>query len=160
MLPCKPGGELDPFSAQERRRVMQAVRRNGTEPERRLRRALWGAKLRYRLRRQIAGARPDLCFVGTKVAVFVDGCFWHGCPEHYSAPAHNAGFWKEKLRKNRARDQRDNERLKAAGWNVLRYWECEVRKDAMKIVEVVEERVRGPVRDSGQGGDGAPERHG
>ena len=63
---------------------------------------LWSAGLRYRLQRKIAGTRPDLCFVGAKVALFVDGCFWHGCPDHYSAPVHNSSFWNEKLRKNQA----------------------------------------------------------
>ena len=110
----------------------------------RLRRALWRAGLRYRLQGKIAGTCPDLCFAGAKVTVFVDGCFWHGCPEDYSAPVHNSGFWNEKLRKNQARDQRDNQRLKAAGWRVLRYWECEVREDAQRIVEEVGQRVRHP----------------
>ena len=160
MPSCDPGGELDPFPPEERRRVMQAVGRNDTEPELRLRRALWSASLRYRLHRRIAGTRPDLCFVGAKVTVFVDGCFWHGCPDHYSAPVHNFSFWNEKLRKNQARDQRDNRRLEAAGWNVLRYWECEVREEATRIVEEVGQRVRCPALDFRRGGVGAPRRRG
>ena len=144
MPSCDPGGELDPFPPEERRRVMQAVGRYDTEPEMRLRRALWSAGLRYRLRRRIAGTRPDLCFVGAKVAVFVDGCFWHGCPDHYSAPAHNSSFWNEKLRKNQARDRRDDRRLEMEGWRVLRYWECEVRQEATRIVAEVRQRMMGP----------------
>lgn len=159
MLPCDPGGELDPFPPKERRRVMQAVGRNDTEPEMWLRRALWSAGLRYRLQRRIAGTRPDLCFLGAKVAVFVDGCFWHGCPLHYSAPVHNSSFWSEKLRKNKARDRRDDRRLKLAGWNVLRYWECEVREKAIRIVEEVDQVVRGPSLKSRRGGEIAPEKH-
>ena len=146
MLPCDPGGELDPFPPEERRRVMRAVGRNDTRPELRLRRALWSAGLRYRLQRKIAGTRPDLCFVGVKVAVFVDGCFWHGCPDHYSAPVHNSSFWNEKLRKNQARDRRDDRRLETAGWSVLRYWECEVLVEVTRIVEEVGQRVRGRAR--------------
>ena len=144
MPPCDPGGELDPFPPEERRRVMQAVRRDDTEPEMRLRLALWKAGLRYRLRRRIARTRPDLCFVAARVSVFVDGCFWHGCPHHYSAPVHNSLFWNEKLRKNQARDLRDNQRLEAAGWSVLRYWECEVRRETTRIVEEVGQRVMDP----------------
>ena len=141
---------MDPFPPEERRRVMQAVRKSDTAPEMRLRRALWSTGLRYRLRRRISGARPDLCFLGARVAVFVDGCFWHGCPEHYSAPVHNFAFWNEKLRKNQMRDQRDNRRLEAAAWNVLRYWECEVREEATRIVEEVGQRVRDPASASGE----------
>ena len=148
MPSCNPGGELDPFPPGERRRVMQAVGRNGTEPEMRLRRALWSTGLRYRLQRIVAGTRPDLCFVGAKVTVFVDGCFWHGCPDHYSAPVHNFSFWNEKLRKNQARDRRDDRRLKAEGWGVLRYWECEVKKETAGIVTEVGRHVRGSTRDS------------
>ena len=159
MLSCDPGGELDPFPPKKRRRVMQAVGRNDTEPEMRLRRALWSAGLRYQLRRRIAGTRPDLYFVGAKVAVFVDGCFWHGCPDHYSAPVHNSSFWNEKLRKNQARDRRDDRRLEVAGWNVLRYWECEVREEATRIVEEVVHRVRRPVRNSRRGRECASKQH-
>ena len=147
MLTCDPGGKLDPFAPAERRRVMQAVGRNDTEPEIRLRRFLWSAGLRYCLDRSIAGTRPDLCFIGAKLAIFVDGCFWHGCPDHYSAPVHNSSFWNEKLRKNQARDRRDDRRLAAVGWNVLRYWECEMRQEATRVVQEVVQRVRGPVRE-------------
>ena len=144
MRACDPGGELDPFAPEERRRVMQAVRRCDTEPEMRLRRALWNAGLRYRLNRRIAGTRPDLCFVRARVAVFVDGCFWHGCPEHYSAPVHNSSFWGEKLHKNQARDRRDDRRLAGIDWSVLRYWECEVKEDAGRIVDEVSQRIKMP----------------
>ncbi|MDE0083250.1 MAG: very short patch repair endonuclease [Gammaproteobacteria bacterium] len=153
VLSCDAGGKMDPFPPEVRRRVMQAVRRKDTEPEMTLRRALWSAGLRYRLGRRIAGTRPDLCFLGAKVAVFVDGCFWHGCPDHYSAPTHNFSYWNEKLRKNQARDRRDDHRLAAAGWSVLRYWECEVQEEARRIVEEVQCWVRGPARDLHRSGD-------
>ena len=75
--------ELAPFPPEDRRRVMQAVGKNDTEAEMRLRRAPWIADFRYRLHPKIAGTRPDLCFVRAKVALFVDGCLWHGCLHHY-----------------------------------------------------------------------------
>ena len=80
-----------------------------------------------------------------KVAVFVDGCFWHGCPEHYSRAARTTlPSGNEKLRKNQARDLRDGRRLEAAGWSVASgYWECEVKDTAARIVEEVRQRVRG-----------------
>lgn len=120
---------------------MQAVGRHDTAPEMTLRRALWHRGLRYRLRRRIAGCRPDLCFLGAKVAVFVDGCFWHGCPDHYSAPANNAEFWREKLRRNRERDARNDRDLRAEGWTVLRYWSCEVKSDIERLVDEIRSNV-------------------
>lgn len=83
--------------------------------------------------------RPDLVFKGARVAVFVDGCFWHGCPEHLHAPKHNAAYWTEKLRRNRQRDELDSARLARAGWIVLRVWEHVKPTDA---ADEVERRVR------------------
>jgi DNA mismatch endonuclease (patch repair protein) len=82
----------------------------------------------------VAGAPPDVVFPRAKVAIFVDGCFWHGCPEHYSAPVNNAEFWRKRLAQNQDRDARDTLRLQAAGWIVLRFWECEIRSDIASVV--------------------------
>lgn len=84
---------------------MKAVGKQDTAPELRLRLKLWRTGLRYRKHPRIAGTRPDLALVGSRIAVFVDGCFWHGCPRHYVAPVGNAAFWRERLRRNRARDR-------------------------------------------------------
>ena len=105
---------------------MKAVRRSDTAPELRLRRSLWQHGLRYRKHPRIAETRPDLAFLGPRIAVFVDGCFWHGCPDHYVAPASNAAFWREKLRRNKALDRRVTNRLEGDGWLVVRIWECQV----------------------------------
>ena len=72
--------------------------------------------------------RPDFVFRQERVALFVDGCFWHGCPLHSSRPRQNAEFWEAKLKANRERDKRQTRALKAAGWTVLRYWEHELRE--------------------------------
>lgn len=74
----------------------------------------------------IAG-RPDFAFPKSKLAVFVDGCFWHGCPRCYSAPATSKAFWKAKLAKNKARDLAVNRRLRKDGWNFIRIWECKLK---------------------------------
>lgn len=116
----------DPFSPEKRSEVMRAVAHFDTAAEMRLRRALWSQGLRYRIHQKIARAKPDLVFTGARVAVFVDGCFWHGCPVHYSAPVNNAVFWREKLDSNVARDRRNDQDLADAGWTVVRVWECEV----------------------------------
>ncbi len=107
---------------------MSAIRGRDTKPEILLRKALWHKGYRYRLKNRLPG-RPDIVFSTERVAVFVDGCFWHGCPEHYQKPATNANFWREKIRRNRKRDREVNALLKSQGWKVLRFWEHEVRNN-------------------------------
>ncbi len=125
---------MDQFTKEKRSEIMRSVRTQGTAPEIRLRRALWKAGLRYRTRTRIEGAKPDVAFLGKRVLVFVDGCFWHGCPLHYTQPVENAAFWHAKIEKNRARDTRYNQTLESKGWRVLRFWECEVEKELERVV--------------------------
>ncbi|MEV1043779.1 very short patch repair endonuclease [Streptomyces sp. NPDC049916] len=107
---------------------MQAIRSRDTQPERLIRRLVHAQGLRYRV-----AAKPlpdlrrtaDLVFRPVRVAVFIDGCYWHGCPEHYVSPKTNAGYWSEKVARNVARDRDTDERLSQAGWTVLRFWEHE-----------------------------------
>lgn len=120
---------------------MQAVRRKDTAAELHLRRALWRAGLRYRVHLRVAGTPPDLVFTRAKVAVFVDGCYWHGCPRHYVPPKSNESFWIKRLAQNQNRDARDTLRLQAAGWAVLRFWECEVLRQTEEVVASVKEAV-------------------
>jgi DNA mismatch endonuclease (patch repair protein) len=72
---------------------------------------------------------PDFVFLSRRLAIFVDGCFWHGCPQHGTALASNKKFWREKIARNRARDRQVNRALKAKGWHVLRVWEHELAKE-------------------------------
>lgn len=106
---------------------MARVRSQGTDPELKLRRALWGLGFRYRLRQSLPGT-PDLTFPARRLAVFVDGCFWHGCPDHYVAPVVNAAFWEAKLARNQNRDRTVDAVLQASGWQSLRLWEHEVNQ--------------------------------
>jgi len=86
-------------------------------------------------RQQPFSVRPDFVFPKLKTAVFVDGCFWHGCPRHATQPRTNAKFWREKIAGNRARDRRVNRTLRADGWTVVRVWEHELlRRDEAKLV--------------------------
>jgi DNA mismatch endonuclease (patch repair protein) len=71
--------------------------------------------------------RPDFVFSSKRMAIFVDGCFWHGCPRHGTQPEGNAAFWRAKFRRNRARDRRDTRNLHRDGWQVVRLWEHELR---------------------------------
>ncbi|WBQ07815.1 very short patch repair endonuclease [Kribbella sp. CA-293567] len=120
----------------------QKSRNTGTEVA--LRRALHALGMRYRIhRRPVRGVRreADVVFGPARVAVFVDGCFWHGCPLHATWPKNNAEFWKTKIEANRRRDADTNSRLLAAGWLSLRVWEHEsVESAAARIRSVVDER--------------------
>ncbi|RIQ19480.1 very short patch repair endonuclease [Jiangella rhizosphaerae] len=125
-----------------RSRNMQANRRRDTGPERALRSALHQAGYRYRcdLLIDLPGGvrvRPDIVFTKRLVAVFVDGCFWHSCPEHGRQPTTNAYYWSPKLQRNRDRDERNNTALSAAGWTVVRLWEHEPLEQALDKVKQV-----------------------
>jgi DNA mismatch endonuclease (patch repair protein) len=110
-----------------RSRNMQAIRRANTKPEVALRSALHRLGYRFRkdLRLDLDGVRvrPDIAFTKSKVAVFVDGCFWHCCPEHGRIPVVNEDYWRPKLQRNQDRDQIADAALSDAGWQVVRLWE-------------------------------------
>lgn len=117
---------------------MARVRQKGTDAELSLRKALHARGLRYRLHvplltkpRRIA----DIVFASARVAIFVDGCFWHGCPDHASWPKSNAQFWRDKIETNRARDADTDRRLRASSWRVVRIWSHESAGDAAERIE-------------------------
>lgn len=113
---------------------MARIRGRNTSPELLLRQMLWQHGLRYRLHARTPTGRPDIVFPGARVAVFVDGCFWHGCPDHYVRPRSRSDFWAEKLKANVLRDIRQTRELELLGWRVLRVWEHEVFEDPERIV--------------------------
>lgn len=118
-------------------RRMKAVRSRGTKGELALRRVLHGAGLRYRVQYPVAG-RPgrtvDIAFTRSRVAVFVDGCFWHGCPLHGTQAKLNSVWWRDKLARNERRDADTNEHLASLGWTVIRIWEHVPTDEAARIV--------------------------
>ncbi len=117
---------------------MRANRRTDTKPEVALRRELHRQGFRYRkdyrLDLTAARVRPDIAFTARRVAVFVDGCFWHCCPQHGSQPANNTWYWKPKLERNVERDRAADAALTAAGWSVVRVWEHESLEAAVAAV--------------------------
>ena len=92
-------------------------------------------------RNQKVFGKPDFVFPKFKLAIFVDGCFWHGCPEHATKPANNRAFWKKKLAGNKTRDRLVNQTLRTAGWRVLRIWECDLAKSPVTCVRRVQRMV-------------------
>ncbi|MFI9559093.1 very short patch repair endonuclease [Nonomuraea endophytica] len=123
---------------------MRSNKGRDTRPELALRRAVHALGLRYRVSyRPLKFVRrtADLVFTRAKVAVFMDGCFWHGCPAHHTVAATNAGFWAEKVRRTRERDAETDRLLREAGWHVVRVWEHE---DPLAAADRVAETVRCP----------------
>lgn len=122
---------------------MRGNRRVDTAPEVAIRQALHAVGLRFRKDYQLvtplAKTRADIVFARQRVAVFVDGCFWHGCPEHCRLPQRNREYWEAKISRNQERDRGLNAALEDAGWTVIRIWEHEP-------VDVATERVRAAVR--------------
>lgn len=110
---------------------MSAIRSRDTEPELAVRRLLHAEGYRFVVARRVAGYRPDVLFTRRRKAIFVHGCFWHGhqsCGQG-TVPKTRSEYWRDKLEKNKARDERAVDALRALGWDVLTLWECEVRRD-------------------------------
>jgi len=123
---------------------MQANRSTGTKPERMLARELWHRGYRYRKNVRGIPGTPDICFKNRKVAIFVDGDFWHGRDWLHTRQRikSNREFWYAKIERNMARDLRTNQRLQARGWKVLRFWESDVVKHLSDCADRVEEVLR------------------
>lgn len=131
---------------------MQANRSRDTKPELSIRRAVHAMGLRYRVAERPIKQLPrsgDLVFSRARVVVFVDGCFWHGCPLHYIAPRANAEFWKAKIERNRERDAETSAVLNSQGWIVLRFWGHEDPSTAAEKIRRAVELRRGTSREDG-----------
>lgn len=139
------GGVAESWASSEQtRRSMIGNRSRDTRPELAVRSLVHAAGLRYRVdfsplsdRRRL---RADLVFTRSRVAIFIDGCFWHGCPDHHTVAKTNADFWAMKVARNRVRDDETNVSLREAGWTVLRFWEHE---PAVIVAERIIATVRG-----------------
>ncbi len=106
-----------------RSEIMRRVKSKDSGAELALRSALHAEGLRFRLHRRVEGVTVDIAFPGAKVAVLVDGCFWHGCPRHATYPKSNTSYWLPKLKDNKQRDRRQSARLRGSGWKLFRVWE-------------------------------------
>lgn len=117
-------------------KTMKSNKRKDTKPELIVRKALRDAGYPgYRLQWKVPG-RPDICYPGRRVAIFINGCFWHRCPYcNLPMPKHNSEFWKEKFERNQERDRRDVAELESDGWTVITVWECEIKKDLSDVIQ-------------------------
>ena len=120
----------DTMTPEQRHKIMSQVHSKNTGPERAVRHALWHKGYRYRLNDRRLPGSPDLVLPKYRAVIFINGCFWHGhrgCTK-YVEPKTNAGFWKEKIARNIARDELNAQRLDTLAWTVITVWECELSK--------------------------------
>jgi len=134
-------------------KVMSANKGKDTKPELHFRKTLRDLGLTgYRLHWKTVSGKPDITFVGKKVAIFIHGCFWHRCPYcDLPLPRSNTEFWKNKFKRNKDRDDRKEKELIENGWKVFTFWECQIKKDAEKFALIVKEyldRERNKVYDN------------
>ena len=124
-------------------KVMSSIKDRNTKPELLLRRALWGNNIRgYRLHWKKVPGRPDIAFPGKKIAVFVNGCFWHRCPHcQPKLPNSNSDFWQNKFEKNVARDKKKLLLLKELEWKILVLWECQIKSSVHRCIELVSHKI-------------------
>lgn len=145
------GGSESWASSPATRASMRSNRGRDTSPEMVIRRRLHAEGLRFRVSvRPLPKVRrtADIVFTRPKIAVFIDGCFWHGCPEHYQAPVRNGTFWSEKRDRNRERDAETDATLAAEGWTVLRYWEHQVKREPVTVITAIIDAVTAARDDS------------
>jgi DNA mismatch endonuclease (patch repair protein) len=141
---------------------MRATKRRDTRPEQRIRSLLHRRGLRFRVDYPIRTAagrkrRPDIAFTRLRLAVFIDGCFWHRCPVHCRLPTRNRDYWEAKLSGNAKRDQLVDREMRASGWTVLRFWEHEAPE---KVAEAIEQVVRDSSTDQNFIRRGTPQQRG
>ncbi|MFJ7084794.1 very short patch repair endonuclease [Streptomyces griseus] len=142
---------IEPSSPGVSARMSRQVSRD-TKPEVAVRKLLHAAGYRFRVNTRVPDMPRrtiDIAFTRAKVAVMIDGCFWHGCPLHATQPRANAQWWREKLDRNMARDRETTEHLTAAGWTVLRFWEHEAPDGAAEQVAAAVERRRPKIKSGG-----------
>jgi DNA mismatch endonuclease (patch repair protein) len=131
----------DVLTQEQRKLNMSRIRGKNTGPEIKLRKMLWSQGIRgYRIHYNLPG-KPDIVFTKKKIAIFIDGCFWHKCPACFQEPETRKEFWMKKIQSNVDRDKKVNEQLKADGWTILRFWEHDVRKNPDTIVKKISETI-------------------
>lgn len=127
---------VDVHTRKQRSYNMSRIKGRDTKPELILRKELWRLGYRYRIKNSLKG-KPDLVFHSKKVAIFIDGCFWHKCPDHYKAPKSNMEFWDDKISANVIRDKEVTEMLESEGWTVIRIWEHQVKQELRATLDIL-----------------------
>lgn len=145
----------DVFTPEKRSAVMRRVKGRNTSPELKVRKALTGLGVRYRLNRKDLPGSPDIVMAGRRLAIFVHGCFWHGhdCARGSRVPKANREYWTAKVARNVARDARTAADLAAAGWRVETIWECDLKDAAAlkaRLERMLQQTPLTPAKDGAQ----------
>ena len=119
---------MDTVSKEKRSEMMSRVKSRDSKIEVSFRKELWKHGFRYRKNSQRYFGKPDIVLPKYETAIFIDSCFWHGCEEHFRLPTTRAMFWKEKMERNKKRDQEVSRYYKAIGWQIIRLWENDLKK--------------------------------
>jgi len=131
----------DVLTKEQRAYNMSKIRGKNTLPEIKLRKLLWSDGVRgYRIHYNLPG-KPDIVFTKKKIAIFIDGCFWHKCQICFQEPETRKEFWMKKIQSNIDRDKKVNAQLKDMGWTVMRFWEHEIRKNPSLVIETIREKM-------------------
>ena len=123
----------DNLSREKRSKVMASIRGKNTKPEVTIRKILWMKGMRYRIHNKSVFGTPDISIKKKKIAIFVDGCFWHGCNRCYKEPKTNVEFWRNKIIQNKKRRIKVRRHLKKEGWRILEFWEHEINSDPILV---------------------------
>lgn len=146
----------DNLTKEQRSKTMSRIRRRDTKPEKLLRQAVWERGLRgYRLDDRRLPGRPDLAWTRKRVAVFIDGAFWHGHPKAFT-PGKSGAYWDAKIAGNVARDREVDDALRAMGWTVFRFWDFEVTKERERCVAAIEAAIAIVTSDGHSGPEAQP----
>ena len=129
----------DKITKAQRSYIMSRIRGTRTKPELIVRENIDGRKLRY----QPKGIpeRPDFANKSKKIALFIDGCFWHKCPRCYKPPKSNKKYWKAKVERNTKRDRHVNRKMRKEGWTVIRFWEHQVKENELHVIKKINEQL-------------------
>jgi DNA mismatch endonuclease (patch repair protein) len=128
----------DTVSKETRSRIMASIRSKNTNPEKKVRRSLWASGKRFRMHDKKVFGTPDVSNRSRRIAIFVDGCFWHGCSRCYRPPKTNSAFWKRKIDRNRKRRLLVRDVLKKERFRVLEFWEHEVIKSPESVIAKID----------------------
>lgn len=127
----------DVFSRDVRSKIMSCIRSKDTKPEITIRKILWSMGKRYRVHDKTVFGRPDISNKSKSIAVFIDGCFWHGCKRCYVEPKTNTKFWRAKIAANRKRRRLVRSKLKIDKWTVLEFWQHDIDKNPERVTSII-----------------------
>ena len=133
---------LDNISKEKRSKIMSCIRCKNTKPEITIRKMIWSKGFRYRIHDKTIFGTPDISNKSRGIVIFVDGCFWHGCPICYKEPKTNTVFWRNKIQRNREMRDKVKKILKRDGWKIIEIWEHQINKNPHMIANKIVNQIK------------------